>query len=125
MKRYFLILFLSISSICLSSCKKDSEVQGAIYGKWKLTETLADPGDGSGIYRKVTGKSKYITFQHDGKLSGDALGDLYAFEIVDETTLKVYTQNYVSPMTYRYQVTGKQLVLNPPCIEPCGFKFER
>ena len=96
----------------------------AIIGTWKLTESLADPGDGSGKYTPVTGPDKFITFDGNGKVTGEAAPNITGYRILDTNKIEFTTvQN--TTMTFRYKITGNQLELNPPCIEACGSKFVR
>lgn len=125
MKKGLLLLFIAISGLFFS-CKKDKATSEAveIYGKWKLTETMNDPGDGSGKYIKETGEPKYLSFNKDGKLEGDALYmDVFRYRILDSTRIEILYQNYVSPQVYWYKLTSKTLEINPPCIEGCGLRF--
>jgi hypothetical protein len=126
MKKILLIL-LAAASIIYVSCKKtdDNDGPGEVYGKWKLTETMQDPGDGSGKYIKVTGDAKYITLDKSGKFEGDAIPELLTFKILDSVRMEVTGKNQSQPYNYRYKVSAKSLTLNPPCIEGCGFRFVR
>ncbi|HKG08553.1 MAG TPA: hypothetical protein VKB19_18940, partial [Pedobacter sp.] len=60
MKKVMLALLI-ITAASYISCKKEGDTAGELYGKWKLTEQLSDPGDGSGKYQKVNGSPKYLT----------------------------------------------------------------
>lgn len=127
MKKGLLLLFITISGLCFS-CKKDRKESAPveIYGKWKLTETMNDPGDGSGKYIKATGEPKYLSFDKDGKLGGDALYmDVFRYRIIDSTRIEILYQNYIAPQVYWYKLTAKTLQINPPCIEGCGLRFVR
>src|SRR4051812_33514807 len=115
MKKVFLSL-LFILSIAYTSCKKNDDSPGEIYGKWRLTETLSDPGDGSGKYIKVKGDPKYITFEQSGKVSGDAISDLTTFKVLDSVRIELRTKTYNQPLVYYYKATARTLRLNPPCI---------
>ncbi|RZL31548.1 MULTISPECIES: hypothetical protein [Pedobacter] len=112
-------------SLLFFACKKKNDGPGEIYGKWKLTETLQDPGDGSGKYMKVNGPAKYLVLDQTGQISGKAMPELIRFKVIDSVSMEVYGKTYQMPLTYRYKVTAKTLTLNPPCIEGCGFKFVR
>ena len=131
MKKISLLLLATICIIYVS-CKKntiDNDGPGEVFGKWKLTETMFDPGDGSGKYKKVTGDAKYLTLEKSagkaGKFRGDAIPDLFSFRILDSVKMEVYSNTYKMPMIYRYKVSAKSLQLNPPCIEGCGYRFLR
>ena len=96
----------------------------AVVGKWKLTETLADPGDGSGRYTPVTGPAKYVIFDANGNVSGEASPSVTSYKIIDDEKIEFTTvQN--TKIIHRYKIVGNQLELNPPCIEGCGAKFIR
>ncbi|RZK01005.1 MAG: hypothetical protein EOO43_24960, partial [Flavobacterium sp.] len=97
MKKILLSLFAIACTLYLS-CKKTNSTDGPgeVYGKWKLTETYQDPGDGSGKYRKVMGDAKYLTIEKSGKLQGDALPDLSSFKILDSVQMEVYNNTYNS-----------------------------
>lgn len=127
-----LLLLLAITGLVYVSCKKtNKEIDGPgeVYGKWKLIESMQDPGDGSGRYKKVTGTAKYLTISKSadkaGKFEGDALPDLFSFRILDSVKMEVSSNTYKMPLTYYYKVSAKSLQLNPPCIEGCGYRFVR
>ncbi|MBO9673632.1 MAG: hypothetical protein J7577_09310 [Sphingobacteriaceae bacterium] len=131
MKKIFLLI-LATAGLLYISCKKsehNNDGPGEVYGKWKLTETMFDPGDGSGKYKKVTGEAKYLILSKSadkaGKFEGDALPDLFSFRILDSVKMEVYSNTYKMPLTYYYKVSAKSLELNPPCIEGCGYRFVR
>lgn len=123
-----LCILLLVFSVAIFACeKKDpgTDGPGEIYGRWKLRETLADPGDGSGKYEKVTGKTKYLVVDASGTMSGDALPDLQSFKILDSVRIEVFSKTYMKSLPYMYKVSAKTLTLNPPCFEGCGFRFVR
>lgn len=126
MKKFILPLIMIALFISYTSCKKNSvsDGPGEVYGKWKLTETLSDPGDGSGKYIKVK-EDKYLIMSRTGKMEGDALPDLSAFKILDSLTMEVTSKTYNRTLPYRYKATANTLTLNPPCFEGCGFRFIR
>lgn len=124
MKKIIITLSIVIAVIN-SSCKKQKDGPGEIYGKWKLAETLADPGDGSGKYIKVTGAAKYMIIGRSGKIEGEAMPDVISCKILDSVRMEIVSNSYAGTLTFRYKLTAKTLVLNPPCIEGCGMRFVR
>jgi hypothetical protein len=127
-----LLLLLAFASVIDLSCKKsdnNNDRPGEVYGKWKLTETMFDIGNGKGKYTKVNGEIKYLTLEKSadkaGKFKGDALPDLYAFRILDSVKMEVYSNTYKMPIIYQYKVSAKSLQINPPCFEGCGYRFVR
>lgn len=126
-----ILLLLAIVTIIVSCKKSDNnnDRPGEVYGKWKLTETLYDIGNGQGKYTKVTGEAKYIKVEKSGnqagKFKGDAMPNLLSFKILDSVRMEVYSSNYQMPTIFRYQVSANSLELNPPCIEGCGYRFSR
>ncbi|SDF97620.1 hypothetical protein SAMN05421827_102293 [Pedobacter terrae] len=124
-----ILLLLALVGIINGSCKKSDDRPGEVYGEWKLTETLADIGNGQGKYKKVTGEAKYLKVERSGdqvgRFTGNAMPNLLSFKILDSVRMEVYSSNYQMPAIFRYQVSAKSLELNPPCIEGCGYRFVR
>ena len=119
MKKYIVLALL------VSGCSQnedngfDQELYG---GTWHLSEVLADPGDGSGIYRPVD-SDMYLTFDRNGIFMGNEplcqnSGTSGTYD--DE---KLYPEDCNFPLTY--EKDGNTLFVYPPCIEPCGLKFVR
>lgn len=106
-------------------CKKSATSETEIYGKWKLIETLADPGDGSGKYMPVEGAAKYVLLEESGKISGEAFPEAISFRIVDSIRLEITFKDRKEPISYWYKHSGDILNINPPCIEACGNRFRR
>ena len=124
MKKLCIILF--VFSLIYVGCKKnDDDGPGEIYGKWKLTETMNDPGDGSGKYMKVEGEPKYLTLDQSGQISGEALSDLQNFKVLDSVRIEVFPNTSMPSMIYYYKVSASTLTINLPCIEGCGLRFVR
>lgn len=126
------LLILATAGLLYISCKKTDkgiDGPGEVYGKWKLIETMQDPGDGSGRYKKVTGAAKYLVLSKSadnaGKFEGDAIPDLFSFRILDSVKMEVSSNTYKTPLIYYYKVSAKSLQLNPPCFEGCGYRFVR
>lgn len=127
MKKGLLLLFIATSGLFFS-CKKDKKEPAPveIYGKWKLIETMSDPGDGSGKYIKATGEPKYLSFNKDGKLEGNALSlETFRYRILDSTRVEILYYVYLPPKVFTYKLTDNTLELRPPCIEGCGLRFVR
>lgn len=124
MKKTLFALLIITTGLYLS-CKKDQNGPAEIYGTWELTETLADPGDGSGKYMKVKGAARYIIFNHSGEVSGEAMPEITGYKVLDSTRVEVTSKNYEQKLVYWYKLTPTTLEINPPCIEGCGFRFVR
>ncbi|MEP1096105.1 MAG: hypothetical protein ABJG78_13405 [Cyclobacteriaceae bacterium] len=128
-----LFLILGIMAI-VSSCEEDSVDPSELLGTWKLSEVLADPGDGSGIFQPTKENYK-ITFLPDGKLWMDQ-------GLFCTASLKLFTGSNGSYDTaksvivshecatdeftpeYDYELNAaNELIVHLPCIEPCANKF--
>ena len=130
-----LLLFLLILIILLVSCKgSDDEIYTSndILGAWQLRAVLADPGDGSGEYEPVR-SNKTIEFFEDGTFvsnvsfcggsleSGEGFSGTY-----DTETCSIVPQGGAFPGSgIRYSFDGNNLIIQLPCIEPCGEKYEK
>lgn len=119
------ILLLVLVAFTFAACKKDVQNSGLV-GKWKLTEYLADPGDGSGTWQPADPSNpQYIEFKKDGTVnySSTATNSSARYEITSDSTMTFFSDAGDSP--FRYQLSGNALSLTPPCIEPCGQKYIR
>lgn len=128
MKKIFIYIFL-IGIIF--SCKDNDDTKAYdadLLGKWKLTETLSDPGDGSGTYKTVISE-KIIHFHKDGTLSSNgSICDLSILSDTPSSGTYSYTKLTISaPDCYEsvlgFKLIGSTLIIYYPCIEGCSAKF--
>ncbi len=133
------LFFYTLCIALFFSCSKGDEINANehIVGKWQLIETLADPGDGSGVFLPVT--SDFVieflsdgTFQANGKLcdvtiaSGDPSTGKY-----DTETMELILENCdigqpeTTALKWPYLFEEGKLIVQLLCIEPCGMKFEK
>ena len=127
MKNRILTLILITATIAIVACssQKGQSVHDKLEGRWQLTETLNDIGDGKGKYMPVTADSSYIVFSKSGLVSGNAIYGATNYKITDSTHLALTIKGNTAPLNYRYQLNGNNLVLNAPCREACGLRFKR
>jgi hypothetical protein len=124
---FTLLLF---AGLFLITCKKDNSGgnDNTLTGKWKLTETLDDPGNGSGKWMAVPQKANYdyVTFNSSGKLGGTVFSTDVTYALKDSITLTFTSKDGVL-QNYRYSIKNGTLVMSPAgpimCIEGCGIKF--
>lgn len=125
------ILLLSALFIVFSSCKKEDDV--IVIGDhvrssdtYKLVETLADPGDGSGTFQTVS-SDKTVSLYNDGTITSN--GELCRLSIETGTaTAGTYsfadsTISSSDCTTFGFELSGNTLILNYQCIEACRGKF--
>lgn len=119
------LLFLAMLSSCNKS-KKDTKT--GLVGKFKLTQMLADPGDGSGTFELVK-SNKIIEFHDNGKVSSN--GELCEMSIAsDHSTTGTYsiTDSSINSSrctNLRFEFIDNELIIHYPCIEGCSAKFEK
>ncbi|MEZ4855066.1 MAG: hypothetical protein R2812_01165 [Gelidibacter sp.] len=125
-----MILYIAIA-IFMVSCSNDDTPNGhEPVSKWKLTEILADPGDGSGTFNPVL-SDKTVTFYSDGIIKSN--GNLC--EIGTDTTqgsTGTYTSDTIVPdscpseasLGISYTIEASVLIIHYPCIEACAEKYE-
>ncbi len=132
----FILVFMSIS--ILSACSdKDEEknITNEVIGKWKLIETYADPGDGSGEYQGIDSE-KTIEFFSNGTfvINGPlcSLSTITGEETSGEFNLEenVLVSNegceYDEFSEYRFGLEESYLIISwTACIEGCAQKYER
>lgn len=133
MKKFFFVL---VTISMLLSCSEDNSRKSEtneFLGKWKMTETLIDPGDGSGTYVPVSGEY-FLEFFPNGTvgtnymlctLSGTNTGSYTSLYFADEQYIQSQTCNANQDFQIYYQMEGENLILNYPCIEACQVKFIR
>ena len=118
------VLFFLTISIGFFACEKKAVEGNVVEGRWKLTEYLADPGDGSGKWMPANSDNpSYIEFKGGGSLVFTPL-NVYGsdhYQIVNDS-LMIFLRG-VEKFQFRYQLSGKMLILYPPCIEQCGSKY--
>lgn len=125
-------VFLTLVSVLTLSCEQGDDPErldkSALVGTWRLSETLADPGDGSGRWRPVSeeGGEKIVEFKQDGKLGGTAFHDFKQYVIKDSITVTFSKENK-EIQNYSYKIDDGTLTMSPAgpiqCIEACGIRF--
>ena len=133
MKKFFFVLVtLSMLLSCSEDNSRKSETNEFL-GKWKMTETLIDPGDGSGTYVPVSGEY-FLEFFPNGTvgtnymlctLSGTNTGSYTSPYFAEEQYIQSQTCNANQDFQIYYQMDGENLILYYPCIEACQVKFMR
>lgn len=111
-----LVIFFGLIAGCATMNETSS-----LAGKWKLTESLADPGDGSGKWNAVTNES-YLTFNTDGSVSSTDSPNFQTYKVLDSVKLE-FTLNDGRKQVVSYKTEGSTLTLTPQCIEACGSKY--
>ncbi|KAA8486838.1 hypothetical protein BDE36_1088 [Arcticibacter tournemirensis] len=125
-------VLLTLISVITLSCERGDGPDGldrtALLGKWRLSESLADPGDGSGRWKPVDEEysKKIVEFKRNGKLGGTAFGDLNQYVIKDSVTITFLKANK-KEQEYWYSIKDDTLAMGPTwpthCLEPCGMRF--
>lgn len=103
-------------------------------GKWKLTQTLFDPGDGSGVYTDVASDdNREIEFLSNGNVvsnyslctSNPTSGNSFTAPYFEDNDYIVPNDCFPDGYNITYQIEGDNLILHYPCIEACAYKFTR
>jgi hypothetical protein len=121
MKKTLLTAIIALS-ICTCGKKNIGTAENeTIIGKWKLTQTLSDPGDGSGKWQPADpNHPSYIEFRADDTLAFST-GYSTRYKLLSDSTLILYSTG--DSIRWGYQFTKTQLTLHPPCIEACGMRY--
>ena len=123
MKNFILVAAVLCS---LVTCKKavTQFSNSSIVGKWKLSEYLADPGDGSGTWHSTASLiPSYLEFKEDGKLSVSPYS-VYSwdhFHVTSDSTIIFFRGSEKFNMWYHFSKTLLSLYGN--CIEACGERY--
>ncbi|HKL34943.1 MAG TPA: hypothetical protein VJ899_01490 [Salegentibacter sp.] len=131
MRNLLLIFFFATIASCSTTLSGPANLETKeITGKWQLTETLADPGDGSGSWRTVE-NGRVLEFGEDGMVfsstsfcNGEEINEA-AYEVSE----KMISSNCADKIfTLRYELKEGSLFVyphNPACIEACGSKYRK
>ncbi len=131
--KIFTCVLLIATVLFLMTCKKDngnSNSNTALTGKWKMSEGLADPGDGSGTWQPVSKEASqlYVQFDTNGKLEGTAFPNDVSYVVKDPVTLTFTSKDKVI-QNYRYNINNGTLTMSPAgpivCYEPCGTRYTK
>jgi hypothetical protein len=125
MKLFLIFVALTFSGLLISCDKQllDQIPDNSIIGKWKLYQTLADPGDGSGTWYSAY-RLSYVTIHSNGVIecTGDELYQVQSYHIVDSTHVELVFKSS-QKILYRFEVKNPILEINAPCREACGLRY--
>jgi hypothetical protein len=121
-----ILTLLTAILFCLVACKKTTTQADniSIIGKWKLSEYLADPGDGSGTWHVSDPLNpSYREFKGDGILvdSPSSATSWTHFQLTSDSTI-IFSRDS-EQLTISYHVSKTLLTLSGGCIEACGERY--
>jgi len=116
-------LILVFIILSLTACEK-SGTETSLTGKWKLTETLADPGDGSGKWVSVKNSDSYLQINADGTISGNNFTNFKQYRVIDNQQIEFIYQNG-TPTILSYKLSGNSLEISGGCFEACGSRYKK
>ena len=128
-------IFLIIFSLCAFKCSDENSPvleNNGLVGKWKLTEYLADPGDGSGKWQTVSDEfSHTIEFHADGRFTevkGKALSSVPLYKGYrskgDNQIEMLPIDEFTPPHIWTYSdLSSTKLTLSYGCFEACGGRY--
>jgi hypothetical protein len=116
-------LILVFIILSLTACEKSGS-DNLITGKWKLTETLADPGDGSGKWQSVSGSKTYLILNSDGSITGSGDTSFNQYRIIDDRMIEFVFQNGTTTIR-NYKLSGNSLEISGGCYEACGTRYKK
>jgi hypothetical protein len=127
--KYYALSLLIAAILFVAACGKESVKSGntSLTGKWKLVQTLLDPGDGSGVWRAAVASTE-LQLNADGTTSGTTFPAYVSYIIKDSVTL-TFSQADKTIQNYRYKISHNTLTMSPDgpirCIEACGIRFRK
>ena len=125
-------LSVLLLNLLLFSCSSDDDSSGII-GQWKLSQILADPGDGSGVFTDID-SDKTITFFEDGTFSSN--GNICFFEpfndrdtngtysLQDQELIPINCDSFAQ-IIWDIKLERNGLIIYYLCIEACAEKYEK
>jgi len=127
--KYYALSLLIATILFVAACGKESVKSGnaSLTGKWKLVQSLLDPGNGSGKWLPVT-TSTELQLNANGTTSGTTFPTYVSYIIKDSVTL-TFSQADKTIQNYRYKISHDTLTMSPDgparCIEACGIRFKK
>lgn len=123
--RILIITIIAAFSIAASCRNSTAQQQTGLTGKWKFTEHLSDPGDGSGKWAPAPAGETYIEFRKDSTIATD-VSQLQGYTRYTKITKdEIMLSQSGNNVTFRYNIKGNTLEIRPPCREACGLRFTR
>lgn len=129
MKKAFLLpLILVLLTI---ACDSEDVNPDSLIGTWRLSQTLADPGDGSGVFRPAT-TEEFINIAIDGSYhSSFSLCQFGNNGEVNTGSIDTLQQVFIpencswgdSPAMLPYQLQNGELTISFQCIEACAHLY--
>jgi len=126
----YLTILLAFT-LTLVSCSNNNNSEKEIVGEWKLIETLADPGDGSGVFQQID-SNKTIEFFNDNTFTSNGVLCFMSNETTSSTGTYLETESQIFPsdcnnseLSLTYEITSSDLIISYFCIEPCKEKYEK
>lgn len=117
---------LASTLLFLFSCDSDEELMFSdIIGTWRLTETLVDPGDGSGTFEPIE-SDKMVSFTADGEMSSN--GNFCNSPVINGSGIYSLSDSTITvecsqTITLHFDLTSESLIIFKHCIEPCAEKY--
>jgi hypothetical protein len=112
--------------------KRAFKENNGLVGKWKITEYLADPGNGSGTFHPVKDTDAHIIeFSEDGRFietkgEGQSSVPLFdAYKILDDQRIEMIPidKNEKSHIWFYSDLSASKVTLGYGCIEACSGKY--
>jgi len=126
-----IVLFASILSCSTTPKSPHMDLDAKeITGTWHLTETLADPGDGSGTWQTVE-NGRTLEFTGDSIVSSSTsfCNENESNEVTYDSDQKmIHIDCGEKEFVLRYELKEGNLFIyphNPSCVEACGSKYEK
>src|SRR5450432_3061239 len=104
------LVLLTAILFSLVACNKTATqtINRSIIGKWKLSEYLADPGDGSGAWHPVDSSNpSYLEFKKDGTLSVSPyfVNSWDHFQLTSDSTIIFFSVSQEFTRWYQFSTT--------------------
>ena len=127
MKNLAIMGFTAFIMMSLSFKKEPAFQQSSsLYGKWKLSETFDDPGNGNEKWNKVVHTlNQYTQFHKHGQMDGNYFKDA-RYKVKDSITLAIKLADKTI-QEYRFKIHDQTLIMSPSkpilCHEGCSMKY--
>ena len=123
--------FFSLLVLAIVSCDTSSVDLSSINGTWKLSEVLADPGDGSGTFHSVSSSKKILFFQNGTFVSNSNICQFSTSTAGSSAGTFSLTSNTIEPANcsnsypFTLDLVSNELIISYQCFEACREKYRK
>ncbi|AZQ44199.1 hypothetical protein [Nonlabens ponticola] len=120
------LTIIAVALLFVSCGSNTTESKSPIYGTWRITHSLADPGNGSAKFQE-TDSDKTLTFKKEGTVVSNenvCVGNFFTAGKTAELDMTTKSFNKGGCIA-AFELNGKILEVRYQCMEACAERYEK